>query len=257
MDEQKQSIYDHIEELRKRIIITVVVLILSFIAGLFIAKPVIVFLQHAPEAQGIPMNAFTLTDPLKVYFSFAFLIAFIMTSPIALYQLWAFVSPGLFENERKVTLSYIPAVFVLFLGGISFSYFVLFPFVIDFVGNLAESLNIQEMYGANQYFTFLFQLTLPFGFVFQLPVIVLFFTRLGMLNPAMLVQIRRYAYFGLLVIAGMITPPEIISHLMVSVPLFLLYEFSILVSRYGYRKRLQAEAKRQLEEAEAEQNSDQ
>lgn len=256
MDEQKQSIYDHIEELRKRIIIAVVFLVLSFIAGLFVAKPVIVFLQNAPEAQGIPMNAFTLTDPLKVYFSFAFLIAFIMTAPIALYQLWAFVSPGLYENERKVTLSYIPAVFILFLGGLSFSYFVLFPFVIEFVGKLAESLNIQEMYGANQYFTFLFQLTLPFGFVFQLPVIVLFFTRLGMLNPAMLVQIRKYAYFVLLVIAGMITPPEIISHLMVSVPLFLLYEFSILVSRYGYRKMLQAEAKRQLEEANAEHESD-
>ncbi|MGB8000896.1 MAG: twin-arginine translocase subunit TatC, partial [Anaerobacillus sp.] len=100
------------------------------------------------------------------------------------------------------------------------------------------------------YFSFLFQLTLPFGFVFQLPVIVLFFTRLGMLNPAMLVQIRKYAYFVLLVIAGMITPPEIISHLMVTVPLLLLYEFSIIVSRYGYRKRLQAEAKRILEEAE-------
>ena len=250
MEDQKQSIYDHLEELRKRIIITVVLLILSFVAGLFLAKPVIVFLQHAPEAQGIPMNAFHLTDPLKVYFSFAFLIAFIMTSPLALYQLWAFISPGLFENERKVTLSYIPAVFILFLGGVSFSYFVLFPFVIDFVGNLAESLNIQEMYGANQYFSFLFQLTLPFGFVFQLPVIVLFFTRLGMLNPAMLVQVRKYAYFVLLVIAGMITPPEIISHLMVTVPLLLLYEFSIIVSRYGYRKRLQAEAKRILEEAE-------
>ncbi|TLS35285.1 twin-arginine translocase subunit TatC [Pseudalkalibacillus caeni] len=248
MDERTQSIYEHIEELRKRIIITFAFFVLSLFGGLFLAKPIILFLQQAPVAQDIPMNAFHLVDPLKVYFQFAFLIAFIVTSPVILYQLWAFIAPGLYENERKVTLSYIPAAVLLFAAGLSFAYFVLFPYIVHFVGNLAESLNIQEMYGINQYFSFLFQLTLPFGFLFQLPVIVMFFTRLGILSPGLLVKSRRIAYFVLLVIAGVITPPDLLSHMMVTLPLLLLYEFSIIVSRYAYRKRLEAEAKQQLEE---------
>ncbi len=102
-------------------------------------------------------------------------------------------------------------------------------------------MNITEQYGINEYFTFLFKLTIPFGFLFQLPVVVMFLTRLGIVTPAYLRKIRKIAYFVLLVIAGFITPPELLSHVMVTLPLFLLYEISIIISRISYKKVLKAE----------------
>ncbi|WP_078543032.1 twin-arginine translocase subunit TatC [Litchfieldia alkalitelluris] len=241
MTEKEMSIYDHIGELRKRLIFVVVFFFFAAIGGFFLAEPTIVFLQQAEEAKELTMNAFRLTDPIKIYMQFAFVIAFIITSPLILFQLWAFVSPGLYEKERKVTLSYIPISVGLFLLGLSFSYFILFPFVVNFMGRLAERLDIQQVIGINEYFQFLLQLTLPFGFLFQLPVVIMFLTRLGIVTPMFLVQVRKYAYFILLVIGGLITPPELLSHLMVTIPLLGLYEVSILVSRGAYRKAKQAE----------------
>ncbi len=192
-------------------------------------------------AQDLPMNAFKLTDPFRIFMTMATIIAFVMIFPVILYQLWAFVSPGLHENERKVTLAYIPFAFLLFLGGLAFAYFILFPFIIQFMGNLAGRLGITEQYGINEYFSFLFQITIPMGLLFQLPVVVMFLTRLGLVDPSGLTKFRKYAYFVLLVIAGFITPPDLMSHLMVTVPLLLLYEFSIWLSRIAYRKVLKAQ----------------
>jgi sec-independent protein translocase protein TatC len=251
MEQRDMSVMDHIVELRRRIIITLVFFIVALIAGFFLATPLITYLQSTPTAQDLPMNAFKMTDPIRIFMTFAFASALIITFPIILYQLWAFVSPGLHETEQKATLAYIPFAFILFLVGLSFSYFVLFPFIVQFMSNLSERLGITEQYGINEYFSFLFQVTLPFGFLFQLPVVVMFFTRLGMLTPTLLTQVRKFAYFVLLVIAGFITPPEILSHLMVTLPLLLLYEFSIWVSYLTYRKVQRLEKEReQMEKSE-------
>jgi len=243
MLDREMSVYDHIGELRKRVIIIASFFFVSAIGGFFLAEPIIVYLQHTNEAEALTMNAFRITDPIKIFMQFSFLIAFIITFPVTLYQIWAFISPGLYERERKVTLSYIPISLFLFLSGLTFSYFILFPFVVKFMSNLADRLDINQVIGINEYFQFLFQLTLPFGILFQMPVIVMFLTRLVIITPALLVKIRKYAYFVLLVIGALITPPEIISHLMVTVPLLILYEISIIISRFGYKKVKLAEAK--------------
>src|SRR5690606_2941829 len=241
MNEKEMSVYDHIGELRKRLIYVVVFFFIVALGSFFLAEPVILYLQNAEEAKELTMNAFRMTDPIKIYMQFAFIIALVISSPFLLYQLWAFISPGLYEKERKVTLSYIPLSVILFLLGVSFSYFILFPFVVNFMTRLANRLDINQVIGINEYFQFLIQLTLPFGFLFQLPVVIMFLTRLGIVTPMFLSKVRKYAYFILLVIGGLITPPELISHLMVTIPLFGLYEISILVSKRAYRKVLKAE----------------
>ncbi|MBU7595979.1 MULTISPECIES: twin-arginine translocase subunit TatC [Bacillaceae] len=236
MKHDEMSVIEHITELRKRLVIVVVFFFLAVIAGFLLSGPIIKYLQHTDEAKSLTLNAFNLTDPLMVYMKFAFIIAFVITSPIILYQLWSFVSPGLYEKERKVTLSYIPISVFLFLLGLAFSYFILFPFVIDFMERISNDLDVNQVIGINEYFSFLIQLTLPFGLLFQLPVVIMFLTRLGIVTPMFLSSVRKYAYFVLLVIAALITPPELASHLMVSIPLFILYEISIWVSRITYRK---------------------
>lgn len=235
MTQNEMSVIDHITELRKRLVIVVVFFFLAVIVGFLLSRPIIIYLQHTEEAKSLTLNAFNLTDPLMVYMKFAFIIAFVITSPIILYQFWSFVSPGLYEKERKVTLSYIPISLLLFLMGISFSYFILFPFVVEFMERISNDLDINQVIGINEYFTFLLQLTMPFGLLFQLPVVIMFLTRLGIVTPMFLTKVRKYAYFVLLVIAALITPPEITSHLMVSIPLFILYEISIWISRISYR----------------------
>lgn len=254
MEQHNMPVMEHIVELRRRIIFTLVFFTVAFVAGFFLATPIISYLLSTPTAHDLPMNAFKMTDSIRIFMTFAFAIGLILTFPIILFQLWGFVKPGLHENEQKATLAYIPLAFLLFLAGLSFAYFILFPYIVQFMSNMAERLGITEQYGINEYFTFLFQVTLPFGALFQLPVVVMFLTRLGIITPVVLKQIRKVAYFVLLVIAGMITPPDVISHMIVTLPLLLLYEFSIWVSHLTYRKVLKAEKEREaaLEKAEKE-----
>lgn len=193
MKVNQMSLLEHIAELRKRLLIVALAFVVFFIAGFFLAKPIIVYLQETDEAKQLTLNAFNLTDPLYVFMQFAFIIGIVLTSPVILYQLWAFVSPGLYEKERKVTLSYIPVSILLFLAGLSFSYYILFPFVVDFMKRISQDLNVNQVIGINEYFHFLLQLTIPFGLLFQMPVILMFLTRLGIVTPMFLAKIRKYA----------------------------------------------------------------
>jgi sec-independent protein translocase protein TatC len=253
MTEKNLTIIEHIDEIRKRLMVIVVFFVVAVAGSFFIAKPIIQFLQNDVVAEDITLNAFNVLDPIMIYLKVIIFIAVIIISPVIMYQLWAFISPGLHETERRATLNYIPFTFLLFIGGISFSYFVLLPYVMKFMMNLSTDLDITQTIGINEYFSFLFQLLIPFGIIFQLPIVLLFLTRLGILDPATLVKIRKYAYFTLFVIAAFITPPDLFSHLFVTVPLFALYEISIFISRFGYRKYLKAEKQRALEEVTAEQ----
>lgn len=248
MNEKQMTTIDHINELRKRLMIIVVFFVVSVIGSYFIAGKLIKFLQMSEEARNITLNAFNVTDPFKILISVMLLLATVITSPIILFQLWAFISPGLYPKERRATLSYIPFIFFLFIGGVSFSYFVVFPFVIGFMADLSEDLNIVQTIGINEYFNFLFQLTIPFGFVFQMPVVLLFLTRLGILNPMLLTKYRKYIYLVLVVVADILTPPDIMSHVLVTLPLIALFEISIVIAKIGYRKYIKAEQMQQLEE---------
>lgn len=253
MEEKQLTVIEHIEELRKRLIIIVVFFMLAVIGSFFLAKPLIKYLQSNGQAQEITFNAFTVLDPVFVLLKVIIVLAVVLISPVIMYQLWAFIAPGLKETERRVTLSYIPFAFLLFLAGAAFSYFVLIPYVMGFMRLLAGDLEIQQTIGINEYFNFLIQLVIPFGVVFQLPVVMLFLSRLGFLNPNWLAKSRKYAYFALFVLAAFITPPDLFSHLFTTVPLIILFELSLFISRFGYRKFLKAEEEMRLEEIKAEQ----
>ncbi|MFD1863228.1 twin-arginine translocase subunit TatC [Planococcus chinensis] len=248
MNQKDMTLVEHIGELRKRLTIIAVFFILALILSFFLAEPLIRYLQFTEEAKNLTLNAFKITDPIKIYMQVMTILAVILTSPVIMYQFWAFISPGLHDKERTATLSYIPFALLLFFSGLAFSYFVLFPYVIGFMLNISDNLDIQETIGINEYFQFLFQITLPFGFIFQLPVLMLFLTRLGIITPMLMAKYRKYAYFVLITIAAFITPPDIVSHMMVTVPLLLLYEFSIVIARIGYRKFLKGEQQVAIEE---------
>lgn len=233
------NLYDHIAELRRRLIAVLAVLVVTMIGGFFAADPILEYLKHAPPASDVTWNAFSPWDGIRLYMNFAFIIALVITLPFALFQLWAFVKPGLREIERKATLRYIPATLLLFLVGLAFAYFVVFRMAFYFTTRVNSGLALTETYGITQYFTFMFNILLPVAILFELPIVVMFLTKIRILNPIRLRKMRRYAYLLLVIIGTTLTPPDFISDILVSVPLIGLYEISLMLSGIIYRKQVE------------------
>ncbi|WP_335576647.1 twin-arginine translocase subunit TatC, partial [Priestia megaterium] len=166
MDDKQFSLTHHFNELRMRLIFILIMVVMTFAVGMFVAKPTMIYLQHAGVGKSITMNAFQVTDPFQVYIQLAFVIGLILVSPFFFYQIWAFVKPGLYETEQKITLFYIPVIVLLFLIGLVFSYTIVFPFTFKFMYQLNNDLKIHNTIGILEYFRFLLQMTLPFGFLF-------------------------------------------------------------------------------------------
>lgn len=233
----EMNIVDHLSELRKRIIITLLAFIFSFVASFVFVKDIYQYLVKDLDDKLALLGP---GDILWVYMMIAGTSAIAVTFPIAALQVWKFVQPALTKVEQKTTLAFIPALFLLFLVGISFGYFVLFPLVISFLEELAGS-DFETYFTVEKYFTFMLHLTLPFGFLFEMPAVIMFLTKLGIVDPHKLAKARKYSYFGLIVLSVLITPPDFISDVLVIIPLLGLYEVSITVSKMVNRKKIHTE----------------
>ncbi|MET3846309.1 sec-independent protein translocase protein TatC [Paenibacillus sp. OAE614] len=240
--QEEMSIVEHLGELRKRIIYVLVVLVLGLVVGLVCANPIYQYLISVDSAKDFELHAFSFWDGIGMYMKIAMIVSLVATIPFTAYQLWAFVSPGLREVERKAALRYVPYVFLLFLAGLAFGYYVVFPMALGFTTQVTKSMGLKETYGISQYFSFLFTLVVPVALLFELPIIVMFLTKLRILNPLRLRKMRKVAYFALVFIAIVITPPDFISDFLVTIPLLVLYEFSVFLSSVVYRKQLAADA---------------
>jgi len=252
MEEKNQmELVDHLGELRRRLFWIVGILVVSLAGSLFAAGPAIKYMQSIPPASGLlEWHAFSPWDSLRLYMSFAFVMALIVVLPFAMYHIWAFVSPGLKSLEKNAALVYLPFAVILYLIGLAFGFFVVFRMAFNFSQAISDNLGLQETYGAAQYFSFMFNITLPVSFMFELPIVVLFLTKLRLLNPARLAKFRRMAYMALVIIAAIITPPDAISAIIVFVPMVILYEFSILLSGFIYRKQQAKDAEWEKEYGE-------
>ncbi|MCP3742004.1 twin-arginine translocase subunit TatC [Rossellomorea sp. BNER] len=234
MDTQDMNLVSHLEELRKRLIITLGFFILLFILAFIYVENIY---QWLVQDLSIKLAVLGPSDIIWVYFILAGVIAIAGSIPVAAHQVWLFVRPALNDKEQKITLAYIPALFILFILGIGFGYFIIFPIVLNFLLSLTEDM-VMTFFTTEKYFRFLIHMTLPFGFLFELPVIIMFLTSLGVLNPYRLQKIRKYAYFILIVTAVLITPPDILSDILVIIPLLFLYECSVLLSKVVFRRKL-------------------
>lgn len=234
---KEQTVIEHLEELRKRLIIVSVTFIISIAIGFWFAPNMLNIIKEQPTALGVDWNLFGYTDGIMIYLKSSFLLALLITLPIALLQIWLFVKPGLTETEAKGTIIYVPVSFLLFLVGLVFSYFVLFPLMLNFLSTINLSIGATETYGINQFFSLLFNLTIPVGIVFELPIIILFLTKLKIVTPTKLRKMRKVAYFILIVVGVSISPPDFISDFLIIIPLLLLFEISIWVSSWSLKRQ--------------------
>ncbi|MCM3162088.1 twin-arginine translocase subunit TatC [Metabacillus litoralis] len=234
MDLTEMNVVDHLSELRKRVIITLASFLLFLIISFLYVQDIHHFLVKDLNDKLAILGP---GDILWIYMAIAGISAITFTIPVAAFQIWLFVKPGLRKEEQKVTLAFIPGIFILFISGIAFGYFLLFPIVLSFLHSLAGD-QFETFFTVDKYFRFMINLTVPFGFLFEMPAIIMFLTRLGIINPQRLAKSRKISYFFLIVISVLITPPDFISDILVIVPLVLLYEFSVTLSKIVYRKKL-------------------
>lgn len=238
MEKEAMQLTDHLAELRKRIIITLLIFILALIGSLIFVGDLYQYLVRDMDGKLALLGP---GDILWIYMVLASIFAIAFTIPVAAYQVWKFIKPALSIEEQRPTLLFIPGLFILFILGISFGYFVLFPLVLSFLLDIAGD-QFETFFTVDRYFKFMLHLTLPFGFLFEMPAVIMFLTRLGIVNPEKLRKGRKFAYFLLVAISVLITPPDFISDVLVIIPLFILYELSISLSKIVYKKRFSAEA---------------
>lgn len=227
--DQEELVF-HLTEVRKRLLVVFAAFFATLCLGLYVSPKLLLLLKNQPAAASIEWNVFAFTDGLFIYMKCALLVAVLFTLPVLLYQIWAFVRPGLTEEEAKGTLAYVPVSFALFLAGASFSYFVVFPMMLGFMEKMNRTIGAVETYGIDKYFSFLFSVVFPMAIAFELPVVLLFLTKIGLLTPGRLKAARKFAYLGLAIVGSCISPPDFVSHLSVTIPLIVLFEISVIVA---------------------------
>ncbi|MDQ0115845.1 twin-arginine translocase subunit TatC [Paenibacillus harenae] len=234
------SFLEHLAQLRKQLIIIAVVFAACMALGLFAAPYIFDAIKSAPPASRMEWNTFSPFDGVRIYMIIAMVFALTLTVPVALALIWSFVKNGLYPHERAATIRYIPYSVICFVAGVCFGYFVVLPMSFSFVNKISENLNLTETYGVAEYFAFMLNIVLPIAAAFELPIIVMFLTRIGLLTPDRLKRSRRYAYLILVVVSNLMTPPDIVSDFLLLIPLIALFEISVWLSGTVYRKRMSA-----------------
>jgi sec-independent protein translocase protein TatC len=184
---------------------------------------------------GGQMIATAVTTPFFVPMKVAMMAAFIVSLPHSMYQVWAFVAPGLYSHEKKFMIPMILASCLLFITGMAFAYFLVFPVVFGFIVGAAPA-GVAVMTDIGNYLDFVMTLFFAFGLAFQVPIAVVMIVRFGWLSVTQLKEVRGYVIVGVFIIGAIFTPPDIISQFMLAVPMWLLYELGILVAMFTKRK---------------------
>lgn len=231
---KEQSFISHLLELRDRLLRAVIAVMVVFVVAFpfsndlysILAKPLI---KAMPEGSSMIATevASPFITPLKVTFFFSFVVAI----PVVLYQLWAFVAPGLYKNERQLVLPVLASSVVLFFIGGAFAYFAVFPLIFAFFQSTVPE-GVKVMTDINAYLGFVIKLFIAFGFAFEVPIFTLLLIKMGAVTRQSLARKRPYIIVGAFVAGMLLTPPDIISQTLLAVPIWLLFELGLVLSRF-------------------------
>lgn len=225
--EKNMTILDHLDELRKRLTIIAAVNILTAVALFGQTDKIMAYLLAVNP--GLELVYITPSELLTVYIKIAFIIAIVICSPVTIYQIWAFVEKGLYKSEKVyISIALVFAV-ALFIIGVLFCYFMVLPTTLDFFLRIAIE-EVSSKISIDSYVSFVNTMLLSFGAVFELPVLVFLLTKLGVIKPELLKKNRGLIIVVIFILAAFITPPDVISQIMLGIPLVLLMEVSIVIS---------------------------
>jgi len=249
---EKQPFLSHLEELRKRLVVCAIGVGAGFVIAYIFAERLFQLLVAPLKAvmpEGDQLIFTNLPEMFFAYIKVAFITGIMAASPLIFYQLWMFIAPGLYRKEKKMAIPFVISSTILFVGGALFGYFVVFPFGFKFFIGFSNEY-VKALPSVKQYFSFSMKLLFAFGAVFELPVIIFFLSKMGVVTPQFLRQQRKYAILLTFALAAILTPPDVITQCMMAGPLIVLYEIGILVSRIAQKKKEGREtAKAEADEA--------
>ncbi len=243
MAEEKSPFTSHLDELRKRIIICIVAVAVGFFGSFFFAEQIFDILIKPLQAELPPDSMFIFTGLPEAFFVYLKLSLFggiLLASPVLLWEVWCFVAPGLYDQEKKYVYPFVIFSTVLFATGVSFGYFVVFPIAFKFFMGYSSEI-IKPLPSIKEYLNFSCKLLFAFGVVFELPLFTLFLAKIGLVNEKMLRSKRKFAILGIFAVAAILTPPDVVSQILMAIPLLVLYEISILVAKYFGKKEEEEE----------------
>jgi len=246
MADQEMSLGEHLGDLRRVLMVSAVAVLVTsgVIFGVF-RQQLMDFILQPLEAYDVPLVYIRMTEAFFAQFKLSLMAGLVVSMPVILWELWRFVAPALKPAERRLAYGVVPTAVILFFAGVVFAYFTVLQVIVRFL--LMFGGEVEAMLSIEQYISFLLTFLVPFGIIFELPVIVFFMVRVGWLTVEGMTKNRKYALLISFVAAAVLTPsPDPISQTMMAVPVFLLYEVGILVARVTTKRMKKAQA---LEEA--------
>ncbi|WP_019594636.1 twin-arginine translocase subunit TatC [Thioalkalivibrio sp. ALM2T] len=242
--EATETLLTHLIELRDRILRMFIAILVMFLILFPFANPIYTWLagplmQHLPE--GTSMIAIDVAAPFLIPFKLTLLLAVVLSIPYLLYQVWSFVAPGLYSHEKSMALPLVASSTALFYLGMAFAYFVVFPLIFAFFTATAPE-GVAVMTDISRYLSFVIMLFIAFGIAFEVPVATILLVSMGATTPAKLSQKRPYVIVGVFLVGMVLTPPDIISQTLLALPMWLLFEIGLILSRIMERKKAQRRA---------------
>lgn len=234
--DNKMPFTSHLVELRKRLIISIVAIAAGFGVSYNYSEGLFKLLAR-PLPAGTTFTFIRLIEPFLTYMKVSLVSGIFLASPVLIYQIWAFIAPGLHEKEKKWIWPIVFSSTVLFIGGVLFGYFLVLPFGYTYFLSFSTD-TIKPMLSMDEYFSFTTKFLLAFGLVFEMPLFILFLSLLGIVNAKMLSAYRKYAILAIFIIAAILTPtPDAFSQILMAAPMLVFYEIGIITARIFGKKR--------------------
>ncbi len=236
VDEEKQPLLAHLMEMRNMLLYSAIAIVIGFLISMyFLADPIMAFITEPIRNRSVQIIYTTVSEALITKLKMSLLAGVVVSSPYVMYQIWKFVKPALYEEEIRAFRPLFVVALILFVLGIIFSYFCVYGLAIDFFLVAGEDL-ATPMLSIDRYVNFLVGFLLPFGVVCEMPVVIYIATKKDLVNYEMLAKNRKFVLFGIFILAAILTPPDVVSQIMLGLPMYALYEISVQISRFTGKK---------------------
>jgi sec-independent protein translocase protein TatC len=237
--EEKQPFLSHLEELRKRLIVCAIGIGCAFFVAYFFKEDLFRLLvmplkEVMPEGDRLIFTS--LPEMFITYLKVSLIAGILAATPVIFYELWMFIAPGLYQHEQRFVIPFVACSSILFTAGALFGYFIVFPFGFKFLMAYSNEY-VQALPSVKEYFSFSIKLLFAFGLVFEMPVVVFFLSKMGLVTAEGMRRQRKYALLMTFVVGAVLTPPDVLTQLMMAVPLMILYELSIFVAKFAAKKK--------------------
>lgn len=241
---QKEALYEHIRALRRVLVVSAAAVGVLFVLFFYLfCNPLVDFVLAPVRSRGIDIIATAVSEALMIQLKVCLVAAVVTGMPIIIQQVWSFISPALYPHEKRLFAGLFFVALLLFITGVTFCYLYVFPLAINLFWAASDTV-APAMWSVQEYFDFVLSFVLPFGLMFELPVVIYMLARRGKVNYAKLAKARKFVLLAIAVVAAVLTPPDVVSQCMLGLPMYLLYEIATQLARF-----VKPVSKEQTEEA--------